>query len=124
MSDFERDEDRREHAEEQRESAELALMEVRSLVRSRCCLFLDDGEGEVLHGRLEGLMTEVDTFVLRDLRPGRERLQCRLQVPYGNVLYACHSGSQEKCFLCPEHEAMQRQAKRAGARKPARRAGA
>ena len=103
MNDLDREMEKREEEEEDREVAELSVLDFKKFVRSRCCLFLDDEEQEVLHGRIEGLMQEIDTLVLRDLRPGRERLQCRLQVHYDTVKFACHSGSLAKCNQCPIH---------------------
>jgi len=107
MNDFDSEQERREERAGAREDAELALKDFRAFVRERCCITLDDDDHTVLHGRLEGLLEEIEALVLRDLRPGRERLQCRLQVPYGAVFYACHSGSREKCRECPQYRAME-----------------
>jgi hypothetical protein len=104
MNDFDREMEKNEMQEDDREATELAVLDFKRFARNRCCLFLADEDGTVLHGRLEGLLQEIEALVLRDLRPGRERLQCRLQVPYDNVHYACHSGSLEKCKQCAEYE--------------------
>ena len=104
MNDFDREMERRELNEEEREAAELAVQDFKRFVRDRCCLFLD--EDVTLHGRVEGLLQEVEAVMLRDLRPGREKLQCRLQIPYDNIFYACHSGSLEKCRECDTYGSM------------------
>ena len=109
MNDFDREHARREEREEDKQAAELALKDFGRFVRERCCIILDDRRHTVLHGRLEALLEEIEALVLRDLRPGRERLQCRLQVPYRAVFYACHSGSQQKCRECREYRAMEAQ---------------
>ncbi len=115
MSDYE--ESRKEERDEDRVAAVLALYDMKTFARSRCCLYLVDADDEILHGRLEGLLLEVNTLVLRDLRPGRERLQARLQVPYDNVLYACHSGSLQKCKACLQYQEMERRNRRAAKKK-------
>jgi len=114
VNDFDREMERREDQAEDRESAELAVLDFKRFVRDRCCLFLGDEDGTVLHGRLEGLLQEIEALVLRDLRPGRERLQCRLQVPYDSVHYACHSGSLEKCRQCERYKSLKPSPRRRG----------
>jgi hypothetical protein len=107
VNDFDRAQERREEKEEDKAAAELALAEFRHFVRERCCITLDDDDRTVLHGRLEALLEEIEAVVLRDLRPGREKLQCRLQVPYRVVAHICHSGSLEKCRECPEYRLLE-----------------
>jgi len=118
MNDFDVQAARQEHEDESKEAAELALCDIRRFAKIRCCLFLGDEDAEILHGRMVGIMQELDTVIIRDLRPGREILQAHLQVPYESIFYACHSNFLEKCKRCPEYQEMQRQAKHAGAREP------
>ena len=107
MTNFDREEERREAREEGREAAELALADFKHFVRERCCLVLNDEARTLLHGRMEALLEEIEALVLRDLRPGREKLQCRLQVPYQSVFFACHSCSLEKCKGCSEYRKLE-----------------
>jgi hypothetical protein len=117
VNDYEREEARREREEEDRQAAELAILDIKRFARARCCLFRDEEDGEVLHGRLEGIMQEIDSLVVRDLRPGREKLQCRLLVAYDGLAYVCTSPSHAKCQACDEYKAMLRHAKRAAKKK-------
>lgn len=98
--DFDREMDKREEEEEQREDAALALESFKTLVRARSCIFFNDEHEEVMHGRIEGLLQELDAVLVRDLRPGRERLRCRVQIPYDNIKYVCHSPKFEACKEC------------------------
>ena len=113
MSDFDREEERREEEQEEGESAQLAVLEFGRFARERTCVFVDGDDGpEAIHGRLIGLLKEVDALVIRDLRPGREKLGCRLLIPYDNLLYVCCAPGSDKCKECGEYKKLNREAAR------------
>ncbi len=111
-NDFDRKQEREEDLEEDRFSTKLCLQELSGLKMQRCCAFLPVEDSlEILHGRLIGMLMELDAMVIRDLRPGRETLQTKQIVPCHNIHYLCSSASLEKCLACREYKEMLKDAK-------------
>lgn len=110
--DFDRRQEREEDREERKFSTQLMVEEMSKYRMQRCCVFTAAGDGilEVIHGRLVGMMTELDAMVVRDLRIGRETLQTKQIVPVENVLRICSCPNLDKCRQCSEYRAMVREA--------------
>jgi len=104
MPDFDREMER----EEDREDAQVVLTEFAQFVRQRCCLFMSDdvAEGEILHGRLKGLLVEKDDYVIEDMGPEHIGLHRIITVPVESVKYVCHNKALQ-CKQCPEYKEMQ-----------------
>lgn len=114
-NDFDRRAEREEDREESRFAAKLTVEDFNKINMQRCCVFIkdfSDNGGEVIHGRLMGMMAELDALVIRDLRLGREALQTKQIVPYENVHHLCASASLEKCEGCAEYVEMREEALR------------
>lgn len=103
---FDRQAERNEEAEQKREDTELAVQELKKIIKDRICVFLNE-DGEIMHGRLMGMMVELDSLILRDLRPGRELQRCTIIVPYDNIKNICTSPGTEACKNCPNWREMQ-----------------
>jgi hypothetical protein len=112
-NDFDMRQEREEEREEDRFSAKLSLEEFSRIRFQRCCVFTHDagGAADVIHGRVTGLLVEMDALVIRDLRLGREALQTKQLIPVANVHRLCASPSLEKCRGCYEYREMEKVAK-------------
>jgi len=97
--DYEKQQEREDEQQERRDQAEIAVRELKNINRSICCVFICETE-EVVHGRIEGMLAELDALVVRDLTPGKQALQCKRLIPYGNISNLCTSPAEEKCRQC------------------------
>jgi hypothetical protein len=109
--DFDRMQDRQEEADDSKFSTKLSVEEMGKIKMQRCCVFIKDSEDiQMVHGKILGMMTELDSLIVRDLRPGREALQCKQLVPFANVHHICASVDLEKCQQCDEYREMAQEA--------------
>jgi len=102
--EFEDELERQEEEKEELKSAEQAVKSFQQFIRARSCLFLNNEDHEVLHGRVTGLIKEMEMVVIRDLRPGRERLRVSQMVLLDNILYICTSKGMGQCKNCLYYE--------------------
>jgi hypothetical protein len=99
-NNFDRKAERDEERQERRESAEIAVTELKQFAKQLCCVFFDSEDQEILYGRIIGMMDELDALVIRDIRPGRELLRSRQIIPYERIKYICTAEDGGKCKEC------------------------
>jgi hypothetical protein len=102
-ADFDRLHERKEEDEDVKFAAKLVAEELNSLKAQRACIFISDSE-EVLHGRITGVLSEMDFIVLRDLRPTRQMLRAKLLVPSDRIEHICVNEDPTKCKTCYIYE--------------------
>lgn len=97
--DFERLHDKQEDDEDVKFSARLVVQELSGLKAQRACIFVGES-GEVLHGQILGVLSEMDALIVRDLRPTRQQLRAKLLVPVEKIEHICTNEDRSKCKSC------------------------
>ena len=93
---------------EDQQAVEELAKSIKSFVKKRCCVFMEGGAySDIIHGRFMGFIREFPALVIRDLTPGRERLQRTRMVGLEMANNICWCDSLEKCQQCPTYKELQ-----------------
>jgi len=83
------------------EAAESLIGSIKPYLGQRCCVFLDaEVTDDTCHGKLLAFIKDWPALMIRDLSPGKERLQRKRLVPLEVIQDMCFSPGVEKCKLC------------------------
>lgn len=94
-----------EEANENQEAAENLIGSIKPYLGQRCCVHLDaEVHDDTCHGKLVSFIKDWPALMVRDLTPGKERLQRKRLIPLEVIQDVCFSPGLEKCKGCEEME--------------------
>ena len=93
---------------EDQKAVEDLVTSIKGFIKKRCCVFMEGGAySDIIHGRLTAFVREFPALVIRDLTPGRERLQRTRMVGLDLANNMCWCDDLEKCKQCPTYTDLQ-----------------
>ena len=98
MTDF----DKHLDDKEDQEITEALVQSIKAYRGERCCVFLEaDTYSDTVHGKLVAFIREFPGLMIRDLTPGKERLQRKRLIMLEAIRDVCFVPTKEKCKECP-----------------------